>query len=78
MTDKEYKEYIEMIHGIVVPGSLTQTEKAKLYQPWANFLLKHTPEKLYRFRFCKERAFSDLDSGILGFSPGYKMNDIFD
>ena len=75
MTDREYKE---MIHGIVVPSSMPDDEKGKRYQPWANFLLKHTPEKLYRFRSCKERAFSDLDSGILGFSPGHKMNDIFD
>ena len=78
MTDREYKEYIEMIHGIVVPSSMPNDEKGKRYQPWANFLLKHTPEKLYRFRSCKERAFSELDKGVLGFSPGYKMNDIYD
>ena len=78
MTDSEYKEYIEMIHGIVVPSSIPDDEKGKRYQPWASFLLEHTPEKLYRFRSCKERALSELGNGILGFSPGYKMNDVFD
>ena len=78
MTEIEYEKYIEMIHSIVVPAALTTGEKEERYQPWVEFLQKYTPEKLYRFRSCKERTFSELDKGILGFSPGYMMNDVFD
>lgn len=71
-------EYINMIHTLVVPENLPDEEKGKRYQPLIDFLKTNTPEKLYRFRSCKERAFKELDEDILGFSPASEMNDDFD
>ena len=75
MTDREYKH---MIHSITVPAALSYEEKNKRYQPLIDFLKTNTPEKLYRFRSCKERAFDEFDQNKLSFSPAYKMNDDFD
>lgn len=75
MSDHEYKN---MIHTLVVPENLPDEEKAKRYQPLIDFLKSNTPDKLFRFRSCKERAFKEFDQNILGFSPASEMNDDFD
>lgn len=67
-----------MIHSIVVPASLSPEEQNKRYQPFLDFLKVETPEKLYRFRSCSERAIDEFDQNKLGFAPAYKMNDDFD
>ena len=72
------QDYRKMIHSIVVPDTLPYEEQNKRYQPLIDFLKTNTPEKLYRFRSCKERAFDEFDRNRLGFSPAYKMNDDFD
>jgi len=74
----DMQAYSEMIHGIVVPATLSYEERAKRYQPLADFLQTETPEKLYRFRCCDENSISAFDQDQLWFSPGYKMNDDFD
>lgn len=75
VTNHNYKE---MVHSIVVPESLSDEEKRKRYQPLLNYLNTSTPNKLYRFRSCKERAFHEFDQDILGFAPASEMNDDFD
>ena len=75
ITNHNYKE---MVHSIVVPESLSDEEKRKRYQPLLNYLNTSTPNKLYRFRSCKERAFHEFDQDILGFAPASEMNDDFD
>lgn len=75
MSDNEYKN---MIHTLVVPENLPDEEKGKRYQPLIDFLQTDTPDKLFRFRSCKERAFKEFDQDILGFSPASEMNDDFD
>lgn len=75
MADNEYKS---MIHTLVVPENLPDEEKGKKYQPLIDFLKTNTPDKLFRFRSCKERAFKEFDQDMLGFSPASEMNDDFD
>ena len=75
MTDQEYKD---MIHGIVVPATLSDEETAKRYQPLVDFLQKETPKMLYRFRQCNERSLDAFDQDKLFFSPPAEMNDSFD
>ncbi len=75
MSENEYKN---MIHTIVVPENLTYEEKEGKFQPLINYLKSNTPDKLFRFRNCKERTFNEFDQDILDFSPAYKMNDDFD
>ena len=75
MSDKEYKN---MIHTLVVPENLLDEEKRKRYQLLIDFLKTDTPDKLFRFRSCKERAFKEFNQDILGFSPVSEMNDNFD
>ena len=72
------QEYQKIIDAIVVPDMLLIEEKLKRYQPLIDFQQKETPEKLYRFRSCSERAMQEFDQDILGFSPASKMNDDFD
>ena len=74
----DMQTYSEMIHGIVVPATLSPEEMFKCYQPLTDFLQVETPERLYRFRRCDERSISAFDQDQLWFSPGYKMNDDFD
>ncbi len=71
-------EYKEMIHTLVVPEHLPDVEKGKRYQPLIDFLKTNTPDKLFRFRSCTERAIKEFDQNILGFSPASEMNDDFD
>jgi len=71
-------EYEKMIDDIVVPESLSDTEKGEKYKPLINYLDSNTPEKLFRFRSCSERAFAEFDKDVFGFSPAFKMNDDFD
>lgn len=75
MSDQEYKK---MIHALVVPGNIPNEEKMKRYQPLVDYLKFNTPERLFHFRSCKERSFSEFDKDILGFAPAFKMNDDFD
>lgn len=75
MSDHEYKN---IIHTLVIPENLPDEEKEKRYQPLIDFLKSNTPDKLFRFRSCKERAFSEFDQDILSFSPASEMNDDFD
>jgi len=74
----DIKAYREMIHSIVVPGTLPYEAMANCYQPLTDFLKTETPEKLYRFRRCNERSISAFDQDQLWFAPGCKMNDDFD
>lgn len=71
-------DYKNMIHTLVVPENLSDEEKGKRYQALIDFLNINTPEKLFRFRSCKERTFKEFDQDILGFAPASKMNDDFD
>lgn len=71
-------EYKNMIHSLVVPENLPDEERCKKYQPLIDFIRINTPDKLFRFRSCKERAFKEFDQDILGFSPAFEMNDDFD
>ena len=73
--DQKYKN---MIHGVVVPATLSPEEQNKRYQPFLNLLKTEMPEELYRFRRCEERTIDEFDQNKLGFSPAYKMNDDFD
>lgn len=72
------QNYKRMIHSIVIPATLPLEEQNKRYQPLLDFLKTETPEKLYRFRSCKERTIDEFDQNKLSFSPAYKMNDDFD
>jgi len=76
--DMDMQAYSEMIHGIVVPATLSQEEMLKRYQPLTEFLQTKTPERLYRFRRCNEKSISAFDQDQIWFSLGYKMNDDFD
>lgn len=69
---------MKMIHSIVVPEILSEEEKGKRYQPLLDYLNAKTPNKLYRFRSCKERAIHEFDQDILGFASASEMNDDFD
>lgn len=71
-------EYSKMIHELVVPENLNRKEKEMRYGQLIEYLKLNTPDKLFRFRSCKERTFSELDKDILSFSPAYMMNDDFD
>lgn len=71
-------EYEKLIHALVVPENLSVEEKDKRYQPLMDFLKANTPDKLYRFRSCKERTIKEFDQDIFGFSPAAEMNDDFD
>ncbi len=71
-------DYMKMIRSIVVPEILSEEEKGKQYQPLVDYLNAKTPDKLYRFRSCKERAIHEFDQDILGFAPAFEMNDDFD
>ena len=72
------QKYKKMIYSIVVPASLSLENQNKRYQPFLDFLKAETPEKLYRFRGCSERAIDEFDQDKLCFAPAYKMNDDFD
>ena len=63
----DMQKYSEMIHGIVVPSTLSQEEMLKCYQPLTDFLQTETPEKLYRFRRCDERSVAAFDQDQLWF-----------
>lgn len=54
-------DYKEMIHNLVVPENLSDEEKSKRYQPLIDFLKANTPDKLFRFRSCKERTIKEFD-----------------
>lgn len=71
-------DYIEMIHSVVVPGNLTEQEKRDKYTPVYEFLNSNIPDKLFRFRSCKERTIYEFDQDIISFSPASEMNDDFD
>lgn len=70
--------YSEMIHNLVVPATLSPEQMHECYQPLIDFLQTETPNKLYRFRSCKERTIDEFDQNRLVFTPAYKMNDDFD
>lgn len=72
------QKYKEMLHGIVVPESLSVEEQANRYLPFTNFLQAETPEKLYRFRACNKNNISAFDQDQIWFAPGSKMNDDFE
>lgn len=74
----DMQAYKQLIHSTVVPSGLSFEDRAKRYQPLADFLQAETPEKLYRFRCCNKDSISAFDQDQLWFSPGYKMNDDFD
>lgn len=78
MNAKELKEYKKIIEGIVTPGNLSQEESSKKYAPMNQFLSKHIPEKLYRFRSCDDNNIDALDRNAIFFSAGSTMNDDFD
>lgn len=71
-------EYEKMIDDLVVPEFLSDIEKGEKYKPLINYLDSNTPEKLFRFRSCSERAFTEFDKDVFGFSPAFEMNDDFD
>ena len=77
MSDRKY-EYENMIHTLIVPENLPDEEKGKRYQTLIDYLKANTPDRLFRFRSCKERAFKEFDQDILSFSPASEMNDDFD
>lgn len=70
--------YTKIIHNLVVPETLSDEEKRKSNEPLMDYLKAHTPDKLFRFRGCKERTLNEFDLDILGFSPASEMNDDFD
>ena len=74
----DMQAYSDMIHGIVVPATLSQEEMLGRYQPLTDFLKNETPERLYRFRRCDENSIAAFDQDQLWFSLGCKMNDDFD
>lgn len=71
-------KYKELILALVVPENLSDEEKIKRYQPLADFLKANSPDKLYRFRSCKERTIKEFDQDIFVFSPAAEMNNDFD
>ena len=71
-------EYTKIIHNLVVPETLSDEEKGKSYEPLMDYLKSNTPDKLFRFRRCKERTFNEFDQDVLSFSPASEMNDDFD
>lgn len=72
------QEYKKIIQNLVVPEAFSDEEKQKRYQPLKDYLKENIPNKLFRFRGCKERAFDEFDKDKLGFAPAAEMNDDFD
>lgn len=78
MQEKDYTEYLKIIDSTFTPSTATQSEQQKAYKPLAQWLEKHTPPKLYKFRECNENNISAFRNEQIWFATGAKMNDDYD
>lgn len=78
MKEKDYEEYLKIIDSTFMPSTATQNEQQNAYKPLAQWIEKHTPPKLYKFRECNENNINAFRNEQIWFATGAKMNDDYD
>lgn len=72
MDEKDYKEYCELLKNI------SPQEANKRLAPLIEWVVDHTPQKLFKFRTCNENNISAFRRKQIWFATGSQMNDDFD
>jgi hypothetical protein len=78
MKAKDYAEYLKIIDNTFIPSTATQSEQDEAFKPLDEWLKRHTPSKLYKFRECNENNINAFRNEQIWFATGAKMNDDYD
>lgn len=78
MKDKDYLEYCNILDNTIMPSAMTDDEWKKARSPLDEWVKKHTPSKLYKFRECNENNINAFRNQQIWFATGAKMNDDYD
>lgn len=78
MKEKDYSAYLKIIDNTVTPSTATQSEQQEALKPLLEWVVKHTPSKLYKFRECNENNINAFRNEQIWFATGAKMNDDYD
>ena len=75
MRKKEYIEYCDLLNNTVIPSDVSCEDKIEILDDWVD---KHVPSKLYKFRECNENNINAFRNQQIWFATGAKMNDDYD
>ncbi len=78
MKEKDYEEYCKILNNIEIPSYLDEQAKLERMQPLNDWIIKHTPQKLYKFRACNENNITAFRNQQIWFATGSAMNDDYD
>lgn len=78
MKTKDYAEYLKIIDNTIMPSPATPSEQQEALKPLFEWVIKHTPPKLYKFRECNENNINAFRNEQIWFATGAKMNDDYD
>lgn len=78
MKEKDYTQYCDLLDKTIIPSFLPQKEKEAIYNPLGDWIVKHTPAKLFKFRNCNEKNISAFRNQQIWFSTSTNMNDDYD
>ena len=78
MKDKDYIEYCKLLNDTTVPSNISDEEVHKREKPLLDWVDKHIPAKLYKFRECSENNINAFRNQQIWFATGAKMNDDYD
>lgn len=71
-------KYQEILESIKIPDGMTQEEMANALKPLNIALLQMIPERLYKYRACKDKHISAFEKDELWLSTSDLFNDPFD
>lgn len=78
MNKQKYLEYCKLLNTITVPSWISDQEKEATLKPLIEWIHKHIPTKLYKFRKCNENNINAFRNQQIWFGTGSQMNDDFD
>lgn len=78
MTTKDYAEYLKTVDNTITPSTATQIEQQEALRPVMEWIERHAPSKLYKFRECNENNINAFRNEQIWFATGAKMNDDYD
>ena len=78
MKEKDYIKYCKLLNDTTVPSNLSVEEVYKREKPVLDWVDKHVPAKLYKFRECSENNINAFRNQQIWFATGAKMNDDYD
>ena len=78
MKEKDYIEYCKLLNDTTVHSNISVEEVYKREKPVLDWVDKHVPAKLYKFRECSENNINAFRNQQIWFATGAKMNDDYD